>query len=365
MRWVFLIIGAVATAAMLGISMRLNFLFGYSLGQTPEKALVFGWVSVISDAWKGLGPIFVRELFRAGRGWSAAGAASIWSVCFVYSVTSALGVAIEDRSNRTGSRETIVMNYEETVAEAKRLKEKRKGLRAHRPAPELEAAINALLLSPVESYQRIRGTIAGVSNNCQRPDTRTAEACARVARLREEFAVANEERDLDRRLSELTGQVQQLRERGAMKAADPQAELFARLSGGRLSPDDIGPGLSLLLAVTIELVSAFGPAVLSSYWEATACDDGKPRGKATGLVIDYLADCVEPATNTDMLSESALYTGYVAWCRASGLAAVSAGEFVTGFDQLRAENGLAKIRKRKGGYCGIRLALSHETLATN
>jgi hypothetical protein len=31
MRWVFLIIGAIATAAMLLISMRLNFLFGYGL----------------------------------------------------------------------------------------------------------------------------------------------------------------------------------------------------------------------------------------------------------------------------------------------------------------------------------------------
>ena len=146
MRWVLLIIGGIATAAMLGISMRLNFLFGYSLGQTPEKAQVFGWVSVISDAWKGLGPIFVLALFRARRGWSAAGAASIWSVCFIYSVTSALGVAVEDRSNRTGSRETIVMNYDETVTEAKRIEQKRKGLRAHRPAAELEAAINALLL---------------------------------------------------------------------------------------------------------------------------------------------------------------------------------------------------------------------------
>ena len=30
-------------------------------------------------------------------------------------------------------------------------------------------------------------------------------------------------------------------------------------------------------------------------------------------------------------------------------------EFVTGLDQLRAENGLGKIRKRKDRYCGIRL----------
>ena len=66
-----------------------------------------------------------------------------------------------------------------------------------------------------------------------------------------------------------------LRERGAMKPADPQAELLARLSRGWLSPHDIGPGLSLLLAVTIELVSAFGPTVLSNYAEATECDGEK------------------------------------------------------------------------------------------
>ena len=81
-------------------------------------------------------------------------------------------------------------------------------------------------------------------------------------------------------------------------------------------------------------------------------------GKRIGLVIDYLAERIEPAANTDTLSESALYTDYAAWCRSSDLAALSAGEFVTGFDQLRAENGLGKIRKRKGSYAGIRLAIS-------
>ena len=81
----------VATAAMLGISMRLNFLFGCSLGQTPEKAWVFGFVSVVSDAWKSLGPIFILALIRTQRWPSAASAASIWIVCFIYSVSSARG----------------------------------------------------------------------------------------------------------------------------------------------------------------------------------------------------------------------------------------------------------------------------------
>jgi len=359
MRWLFLLIGGIATAAMLLISMRLNFLFGYSLGQTPEKALVFGCVSVISDAWKGLGPVFILALYRAKRRWSVAGTAAIWVACFSYSVTSALGIAVEDRSSRTGSRETIVMNYEETITEVERLEKRRAGLRALRSPAELEAAITALLLRPVESNQRIRGTVAEVSTNCQRADARTTEACAEVSQLRKELAAANEEHDLDRRLSELTSQARQLRERGAMKAADPQAELLSRLSGGRLSPHDVGPALSLLLAMTIELVSAFGPTVLSNYAEATERSDGKARDNPADRIADYLAERIEPAANTDTLSQSALYADYAAWCCASGRAAVTAAAFVAEVDRLRVANELGDvIRKRRDRYCGIRLVVS-------
>ena len=75
--------------------------------------------------------------------------------------------------------------------------------------------------------------------------------------------------------------------------------MLARLSRGWLSPHDVGPGLSLLLAVTIELVSAFGPTVLSAYAEATDSRGREQPGKALGSVIDYLAERIEPAANTD------------------------------------------------------------------
>ena len=132
-------------------------------------------------------------------------------------------------------------------------------------------------------------------------------------------------------------------------------EFLSRLSAGLLSPSDVRPGLSLLLALTIELVSAFGPTVLSNYAEATERSEGKARDNPADRIADHLAERLEPAANTDRLSESALYADYAAWCRAFGLAAVSAAEFVTGFDQLRVENGL-NIRKRKGGYGGVKLA---------
>jgi phage/plasmid-associated DNA primase len=118
--------------------------------------------------------------------------------------------------------------------------------------------------------------------------------------------------------------------------------------------------------MTIEFVSAFGPIVLSSYAEATERRQATGRdeapaetqAEAADRIADYLAERIEPAANTDRLSQSALYSDYAAWCRAAGHAALSAAEFVAGFDQLRAENGLGKIRKRKDGYGGIRLAAS-------
>ena len=100
--------------------------------------------------------------------------------------------------------------------------------------------------------------------------------------------------------------------------------------------------------------------VLANYAEVTTLNDGKPRDKPVSLMIGYLAERIEPA---ETVFESALYADYNGWCRASGRAAVSASEFVRG-SIGSAENGLAKIRKRKGSYCGMRLAGSHETLAT-
>ncbi len=54
------------------------------------------------------------------------------------------------------------------------------------------------------------------------------------------------------------------------------------------------------------------------------------------LVIDFLFERIEAAASTETLSESALYSDYATWCRASGREALSAAAFVEGFDRLRA-----------------------------
>ena len=197
------------------------------------------------------------------------------------------------------------MNYDEFTADAKRLEEKRNGLRAHRSAPIVEAAINALFMHPVESYRRTSSTVGEVSANCQHADQRTTDVCAEVAQLREELAAAKEENELNREIAKLKDEARDLRERGAIKSSDPQAELLSSVTGGWLSPRDVGRALALLLAMTIEFVSAFGPTVLSSYAEATERRDATRRDEvpaessSAGLVIDYLSERIEPAANTE------------------------------------------------------------------
>ncbi|MGA7323542.1 MAG: hypothetical protein WBX25_03420 [Rhodomicrobium sp.] len=354
MRWIFLVIGGIATAAMLLISMRLNFLFGFSLGQSAERAWVFGCVSVISDAWKGLGPVLILTLMGRRRWPSAFGGALIWIVCFIYSMSSALGVAIEDRTARTGGREALQLNYADAENEIAHLEAKRKGLRAHRSSNEIQAVIDARFARPITSGERIRGTVSTASANCRRIDARTVEACAEIAKLREELAAAGEEREIGKRLGELRAQVQQLREHGASVSTDPQAELLARLFHGALSKAEIGPGLSVLLAIMIELVSAFGPAVLATYAEASR-PQGQRKEKALGLVVDYLAERAVPGAETDGLLAAELVTDYEGWCRRHDRFALPLAEFVSAFDRLRVQNGLRKIRKRKDKYFGIRL----------
>ena len=58
-RWLVIIMLGAATAGMVAVSLRANYLFGYGFGQTPERAQVFGWANVAADLWKVGGLIVV------------------------------------------------------------------------------------------------------------------------------------------------------------------------------------------------------------------------------------------------------------------------------------------------------------------
>src|SRR5947209_5937658 len=126
MRVFFLMCGWLATAATIVISMRLNFLFGTALGQTADKALVFGCVSLVADAWKGLAPLFVFALLRERRLPSAAAGSIVWLVCFLFAVSSALGIAIQDRMTMTEGGEVLRAGYQDIRSELDQTEIKRR-----------------------------------------------------------------------------------------------------------------------------------------------------------------------------------------------------------------------------------------------
>ena len=70
------------------------------------------------------------------------------------------------------------MNYDEITAEAKRLEEKRKGLRRHRPARNLRRR-SMRFSAPRGELSAHRGTVGELSDNCHHADQRTTEAAPR------------------------------------------------------------------------------------------------------------------------------------------------------------------------------------------
>ena len=374
-RWLVIIVLGAATAGMVAVSLRANYLFGYGFGQTVEKAQVFGWANVAADIWKVSGLVLVTSLWRANRKRFALILMPIWFLCLLWGLAGAVGVYAQDRSALVGGRQAKAASYTEAEAELNAIDAKLKSLKVERTVAQVDAAIAAVLARPVMSGERVRGTVGKLSDNCTRPDRATAAACLEVARLRETRAAAQEAAHLETRRDELRVRIAKLRETGGSLAADPVAELLAWLSRGQLNVRDIGFGFPLVFALLIEVVSAFGPAALVAYADATRQgkeERGSMPGRAMagsgmlrpagagvgqhGRVVTWMAERTEPTVTTSAIGLEDLHADYEVWCLGRNLAAASVEAFEEEFDRVRGVPELkGKIRKFSQRYYGIRL----------
>jgi hypothetical protein len=121
-------------------------------------------------------------------------------------------------------------------------------------------------------------------------------------------------------------------------------------------------------ALLIEVVSAFGPAVVVSVAAATRPDRLPQHAAASPImrlhaesedteqVLRWLADRTEPTTNSRAVALNELYADYVAWCGSRDLLARELTRFADEFDNVRNMPELAgKIRKFGQRYYGLRL----------
>src|SRR6476620_7023972 len=102
-----IVVLALATSAMYAVSMRANYLYGYGIGQSADTKIAIAWANVAADLWKGFGVIVAVALWRAKSRRAAIVVSLTWLVCLCFSVSSAIGIYVQERSVLTSSRETL------------------------------------------------------------------------------------------------------------------------------------------------------------------------------------------------------------------------------------------------------------------
>jgi cell division protein FtsB len=372
-RWCVLAALSVATLLVLGVSLRGNFLYGYGLGQTEEKKLLFAWANVGIDLWKSFGLIAVGLLWRTRQRRAAIGAAMSWVLCLLFGINSALGVYVQDRTALVGGKEATSATYRERENELARIEVRLRNRMAQRSTREIEAEIASILARGVVIGDRLRGTIGSISHQCTKLDVRTREACERMRELQRDLASTAETETLEARATVLRKEIEQLRERGGSLTPDPVAEFYNWLTGGFVDARDVGFGFPLFFALLIETVSAFGPATIAAYAEASRMTcSGAPRQALTGYdaprpaqagdgtlrrdVLEWIAARAMPTPNNRALGLSELHADYARWCDAGEREPVAIAAFEHAFDAVRDLPELAgKIGKFGSRYYGIGL----------
>src|SRR5689334_7588120 len=116
-RWLVILTLGGATAVMVWVSVRANYLFGYGFGQTSERAQVFGFANVAADLWKVTGLIVISGLWRARQKSLAATLMPIWVLCLLWGLAGAVGVYAQDRTQLISGREAKVASYKDVERE--------------------------------------------------------------------------------------------------------------------------------------------------------------------------------------------------------------------------------------------------------
>jgi hypothetical protein len=233
--------------AVTGLSMCMNFEFGYGLGTSEGTGLMLGGLSVAFDGLKALLPLFVAWQWRDRR-WVRAGAGGVLFVLVAaYGMASALGFSSQNREGVSASREHLNASLKEHTADLETAEQRLKALGVHRIGGAVEADIAKL------KKDRLWDTTSGCTDATL---SASREFCKRIDTLRAELALAAEDHVLSAKIEGLKFKVQQLRGRGAGRAADPQLGEIARAAG--LDILRVHSGMNWLLAIAVEAVSCFG-----------------------------------------------------------------------------------------------------------
>ncbi|HXW22228.1 MAG TPA: hypothetical protein VEK14_04910 [Rhodomicrobium sp.] len=369
MRHVLGIAGVTAAAVLLLVSAAMNWRFGYTLGKSEFESQLYGGASAAADCFKALLPFFIFAALRNRSYSQALGGALLFAVCFSYSLSSSLGFAALNRADITGLRVLKVETHADLRADLERSREELKTLPTHRPAGTVNGEIDAF---------KQNGRWLSSAGCADATAAKSMSYCEGFFKLKAELAIAEQADKLETKIAQLSTQLSQLDSAAAAKATDPQSQMLARLTGR--TTEEIQLGLTVLIALLVELGASLGFYTAFSYWRIFDVK-GLPAPEPLRAPVPAFAPVpmlqalpggsdpdlrpAQPKADVELYFEErvgrengssvtalALYDDYCQWCEAKGKQPLGLPIFTRRFGDLGVQKAKVAGRIR---YMDVRL----------
>jgi hypothetical protein len=237
---------------LVGASAALGSYFGYVIGSQTHAllGLVFAGAALGGEIVK---PYAVSEVVSALSRFNivrAVACLALAAVCIVYSLCAELSLAATTRGDLAASREALADAVRDARSDRRRAETELASLQPARPAAELQAEIDGLLLTPD-------------AKGCTKIDGRVQEAvCQKAVTLRAEKARSDRRAQLEAAIANTARPVSEL---PAVRDADPLAgavAVYAGALGWKLDAGNLLPWLALIPVAFLELGSALAVVVV-------------------------------------------------------------------------------------------------------
>jgi transcriptional regulator with XRE-family HTH domain len=238
-----------AATALCAVTVMANLNFGLSLGSTAEERIVYAIASVAADIVKITAVIVVIRLWQKPHRMLACVGAILGLICLAWSLASAAGFALSTREHTAAVHAAASKVIDGWTATIRRAGEQLALVERARAPSVVEAELAAQLV-PTAIWKRTRECV-----ELTLPESHNA--CARVLALRQELAAAQSAQALETRIDEARRELATQPVVG--QSADPQVTGLAAMLGTEQAT--LRRGLALLLAVLVEVGSAFGFAL--------------------------------------------------------------------------------------------------------
>lgn len=355
--------GVGAALALIGVSVAMNWRFGYSLGKTPLDGMIYGTASAAADCLKAVVPFFFFGAIRR-RVWSRAVAAAIVGLVVTgYSLFSAFGHAAQNRSETTGHRAVDAKAYKALGADLKRAQDQLSWIPVYRPPATVSGEIDGM---KVQRQWTLTQECGAVTSKVGR------EFCIRYHELLAELGNGRQAAELETRIAEVQRKLERFQGTAAEQEADPQAAFLAELFG--ISVHQVQLGLTMFVAVLLEVGSGLGMYMALGQWREENSPVTKPVVPDAPLPANAPIASLPPPTasaaaehnpiepDADVVKfvdermlravgrsclVTTVYDAYLAWCEERRIEVLALPTFV----RVLGELGIHRVRSGDGMVC--------------